>query len=730
MTPPVRDWRPGPIAYGADYNPEQWPEETRQEDLRLMREAHVNFVTPAVFSWARLQPEKDRWDFTWLDEVLDALHDEGIAVDLATATASPPAWLAREHPDSLPVDARGHRLSFGSRQQYCPSSPDFQRAALTLTTRMAQRYGTHPALKLWHVSNEYACHVWECFCPRCCDRFRDHLADEYGTIEALNEAWYTSFWSQSYTDFSQIGAPQLLPSIHNPAQMLDWTRFSHQQILRLFTAEAETLRRLTPSIPVTTNFMGDFIHANYAEWAPHVDVVADDHYPDPADPSAPAQVAYMADLMRSLGTERVGTRTPEGLLEPRPRAFLLMEQTSNHVQWRLRNAGKAPGVFRLWSIARWARGADGICQFQWRASTGGSEAFHAAMVPHAGRASRTWREVVDLGATLSSLPAAGDVDWPLASVAIVMDWESEWARRCSVGLHDALPFGAVRAWHRACSEGGLSVDLVRPGTDLSGYRLVIVPELFATRPDFALQLRAACEAGSVVLVTGPTAYQGLDSRVHCGGYLGDLAEVLGVRITEFWTGGVVADPFYPVASSEHENAGSPFRAAVGQGGRSPALLDWASPAMADAFTCDATSFPVTCGDWAEELDLATDTEVVAVYAPGGAVEVRAGGTACRSPHFLEGMPALTRRRVGAGRAWYLGAGLHHAGRRRLIDLLAGEAGVRPVVTGLPEGTEAVGRPDGTVVLLNHTDTPQMMYGREVAPLDFALIRLEEANGRV
>lgn len=315
------------LLYGGDYNPEQWPEEVWVEDVRLMQEAHVTMVTVGVFSWALLEPTQGHYDLGWLGRVLDLLHDGGIAVDLATATASPPPWFSLAHPDSLPVTADGVRLSWGSRQAYCPSSPDYRRAATALAGTLARRYGRHPAVRMWHVGNEYGCHVPQCFCDTSAAAFRAFLQDRYGDLDALNAAWGTAFWSQRCSAWEQVIPPRASPSHRNPTQQLDWWRFGSDALLQLYRAERDVLREITPDLPVTTNFMAPgFKPVDYVAWGREVDLVANDHYLPGADPAAEVDLALGADLMRSVGGGR---------------PWLLMETSTSAVNWQPHNLAKA-----------------------------------------------------------------------------------------------------------------------------------------------------------------------------------------------------------------------------------------------------------------------------------------------------------------------------------------------------------------------------------------------------
>jgi beta-galactosidase len=592
------------IAFGGDYNPEQWPREVWEEDVRLMQKAGVNFITISVFSWPLLEPVEGCFDFGWLDDVIELLHGAGIAVDLATATATPPAWLIRKYPEILPVTASGTRLEFGSRQAYCFSSPIFRKYALRLTRAMAERYGQHPAVRLWHVSNEYGDHVSRCWCDASAVHFRTWLRARYTTIDALNEAWGTSCWGQHYPGFEAIEPPRESTGPVNSTQRLDFERFSSDAMLELFSDEVAVLREVTPELPVTTNFMSILHDLDYFAFADVEDIVTDDAYPDPADPEAHIDASLNYALMR-------------GAKGGAP--WLLLEQSASAVSWRDVNVPKAPGVMRLDSYQALAHGADGVMYFQWRAAKFGPEKFHAAILGHRGEASRTFQECSALGAELQQLGALKG-SRVVADVAMLLDWDAKWA----LAAPDSLPtnrlswIGQARDWHRATFNLGVTVDLVRAAADWSGYKVLLVPNLYLATPELAARLEAYAAAGGTVVVGAFSGVVDHNDHVYDGGAPGPLRPLLGVEVDEVWplpdgeTGQVVMDD--GALQSVH-----------------------------------------TVSEW---LD-AVDSRAVARHSGGE----------------LDGRPAVTVRSHGAGAAWYLGSCLSPDGLGALMQRILGEAGV-------------------------------------------------------
>ncbi|MCP2369505.1 beta-galactosidase [Agromyces terreus] len=508
------------LAYGGDYNPDQWPESVWHEDARLMREAGVNIVSLPVFSWPQLETAPGIFDWDWLDRVIDVLWAAGIRVDLATATATPPSWLVRSHPEMLPCTEDGLRLEFGSRQAYCPSSPVWRENVARMARAMAERYGEHPALALWHVSNEYGDHVSRCWCPESSAHFRRWLEARYGDLDGLNAAWGVNVWGQRYTDWSHIEAPRRSTGPVNPTQLLDFERFSSDAMLELFQLEVDVLRAVTPEIAVTTNFMSILRDLDYWDFAAVEDLVTDDAYPDPADPLAHIPAALNYGSMRSLKGGR---------------PWLLLEQAPSGVSWREVNVPKAPGQMRVGSLQAIAHGSDGAMCFQWRQARSGQEKFHSAMLGHRGERSRTFHEAKAFGAELSRLePVRGTR--VRSRVALVVDYDSWWGSSAAESLpSQRLSWPAqARAWHAALHALGHPVDTVRAIGPFDEYDLVVVPNLYLADDAQAAALAAFADRGGQLVVGPFSGVVDATEKVHDGGAPGPLRGLLGVEVDEPW----------------------------------------------------------------------------------------------------------------------------------------------------------------------------------------------------
>lgn len=512
------------IWYGGDYNPDQWPEEVWDDDVRLMKKAGVNLVSVGIFSWAKIETSEGVYDFDWLDRIVDKLGEAGIAVDLASATASPPMWLTQAHPEVLWKDYRGDVCQPGARQHWRPTSPVFREYALKLCRAMAEHYKGNPYVVAWHVSNEYGCHNRFDYSEDAEHAFQQWCEERYGTIDAVNDAWGTAFWAQRMNDFSEIVPPRFIGdgNFMNPGKLLDFKRFSSDALKAFYIAERDTLAEITPDLPLTTNFMvsasGSVL--DYDDWGDEVDFVSNDHYFIPGEAHLD-ELAFSASLV-------------DGIARKDP--WFLMEHSTSAVNWREINYRKEPGQLVRDSLAHVAMGADAVCYFQWRQSKAGAEKFHSAMVPHAGEDSAVFRDVCELGADLNKLSDEGILGSRLAKsrVAVVFDYESEWATE-----HTATPTQHVHhvdeplAWFRALADQGVTADVVPVRGAWDDYEMVVLPSVYLLSEETTRRVRDYVVGGGRLVVTYYTGISDEKDHVWLGGYPGSIRDVVGVCVEEF-----------------------------------------------------------------------------------------------------------------------------------------------------------------------------------------------------
>ena len=508
--------------HGGDYNPDQWLDrpDILERDVALMQAAHVNCVSVGIFSWAFLEPEEGHYDFAWLDAVIDRLWKGGIHVILATPSGARPAWMAQKYPEVLRYDNTFHRNHFGARHNHCMTSPVYREKVRAIDTALAERYSHHPAVVLWHLSNEYG---GDCFCPLCQEKFRQWLQQKYGTLDNLNAKWWTGFWSQRYTDWSQIEPPSPRGQTANTSMQVDWRRFSTQQCKDFMTMERDAVKAVNPELLCTANLMERFWDYDYFSLAEAMDVVSWDAYPtwgSGDDLALAADFACNHDLMRSF------KRQP----------FLLMESTPSLVNWRPHNRPKRPGMHELSSLQAVAHGSQSVLYFQWRAGRGGAEMFHGAVVDHYGEPdTRTFRDVTQVGKDLEALQPIYETERK-ARACIVFDTENRWAIDFAQAANNGQMkyFDTVIAHYRALWEQGYAVDFcdMRACTDLSGYDLVSAPMLFMTRNGIEEKLRAFVERGGMLLTTYWSGIVDEFDLAHLGAVPHGLTDVLGLRATE------------------------------------------------------------------------------------------------------------------------------------------------------------------------------------------------------
>lgn len=614
------------IAFGGDYNPDQWSEETWDDDVCLMKKAGVNTVALAIFSWDRIQPQENRWDFSWLDRIIDKLGKAGIATDLASATATAPLWLYEKHPEVLPCDKFGHPVNAGSRQSWSPTSPVFKEYALTLCRKLAERYGANPYVTAWHMGNEYGWNNRNDYSDNALNAFRLWCERKYGTIGALNQAWGTTFWGQEMNSFDEVLIPRFMgaDSMVNPGQKLDFERFGNDMLLDFYKAERDAIAEICPDKPFTTNFMvsTDQCCMDYADWANEVNFVSNDHYFHEGGEMHLDELACSDALMDSFALGK---------------PWYVMEHSTSAVQWKPLNMRKRKGETVRDSLAHVAMGADAINFFQWRASAFGAESFHSAMVPHAGEDTKLFRQVCELGETLQTLADAGVQGSELerSDTAILFSAESEWATRSQTLPSMKLNhWHDVRDWYRAFLNAGSRADIMPLKYDWSDYKTVVLPTVLMLSAVDTRRLADFAAAGGRVVVGYATGL--IDENFHTwlGGYPGAgnglLRDMLGIRGEEF-----------NILGSGVE--GEPEAIRLGAGGE-------VAPEDAAALNGATTRL------WQNDVTVTGDrTQVLAMYAGEEADEWE-----------LDGMAAVTRNPYGAGEAYFVGCDLDVADLTKLI----------------------------------------------------------------
>ncbi|MCI9257714.1 MAG: beta-galactosidase [Acutalibacter sp.] len=511
------------LLHGGDYNPDQWLDrpDILEQDIALMKEAHINCVSLGIFAWAKLEPQEGMYQLDWLEQIIQTLYENGVYTVLATPSGAKPRWMSEKYPEIRRVTAAGQRELSGGRHNHCYTSPVYREKVRAVNTVLAQRFAKHPGVILWHLSNEYG---GECRCELCQAAFREWLKKKYGSLEALNKQWWTDFWSQTFNSWEEIHAPAPRGPWGNAEPVhglsLDWKRFVTDQVADFIAAEGNAVKAADPSIPVTANLMYDFYYYNYFKFKDLLDVVSWDAYPQwkgtGEDIATAADFALWHDVMRSL----------------KKQPFLLMESTPSVINWGPVSRLKRPGMHLASSMQAVGHGADSVQYFQFRKSRGATEKFHGAVVDHCGHSgTREFRDVEQVGRRLQQLDEAICGSQVKPEVALVFDTENRWAvetaagpRNC--GIHYAED---VRAHYRALWRMGVPVDIVDEECGIGGYKLVIAPMLYLLRAGFAEKLRAFVEAGGVLVGTYHTGLVNENDLCHLGGWPGEgLGEVFGL----------------------------------------------------------------------------------------------------------------------------------------------------------------------------------------------------------
>lgn len=508
------------MPYGGDYNPEQFDEDVWQEDMRLFRLAHIDIVTLNVFSWAALQPSENTYDFEKLDKIMNLVRENRLKVCMATSTGAHPAWMAKRHPDILRVDFEGRKRKFGGRHNSCPNSPTYIKYAPLLAGKLAERYKDYDNIVAWHISNEYG---GECYCENCESNFRLWLKNKYGSIKELNRSWNTSFWGHTFYDWDEIVAPNMLSEHFDYDRTtfqgisLDYRRFMSDSILNCYKLEHDVIKKITPDIPITTNFMGLYKPLDYRKWASSLDFISWDNYPDPSEPYTITAMKH--DTMRGLKDGQ---------------SFALMEQTPSVTNWLNYNALKRPGIMRLWSYQAVAHGSDSVMFFQMRRSIGACEKYHGAIIDHAGSENtRVFREATELGRELDTIGDELLSTKTNSKAAIYFDWSNWWAIEYSAGPSIDLKYvDEVHKYYKAFNKLGISVDIIFTDTDFSKYDLIVAPVLYMVPDKLSQKIHDFTNAGGIFITTFFSGYVNENDLVYQGGYPGPLRDVLGIWVEE------------------------------------------------------------------------------------------------------------------------------------------------------------------------------------------------------
>lgn len=647
--PPISERVPR-MLHGADYNPEQWQHypEVLAEDIRLMKLAKCNVMSVGIFSWVSLEPEEGVFTFEWLDRILDSFAENGIYAFLATPSGARPAWMSQKYPEVLRVEANRVRNLHGFRHNHCATSPVYREKVRIMNTKLAGRYANHPAVIGWHISNEFG---GDCHCDYCQEAFRAWVQDKYGTLDKLNHAWWTTFWSHTVTDWSQIESPAPHGETQVHAMNLDWRRFVTDQTADFIKHEIVPLKAANPAIPVTTNLMEFFEGLNYWKFADLLDVISWDSYPtwhdcEGDDSRQAAKVAMMHDIIRSIKGGK---------------PWMLMESTPSLTNWQDVSKLKRPGMHLLSSLQAVAHGSDTVQYFQWRKSRGSSEKLHGAVVDHVGHEhTRVFGDVTHVGNALEKLEEVIGTSVP-AEAAVIFDWENRWGINDSQGPRNkGVKYEeTAEAHYLALWEQGVPVDVIHMDADFSKYKLLVAPMLYMVRSGVGERIQKFVENGGVFVATYWSGIVDEHDLCFLGGFPGPLRKTLGIWSEEI--------------DGLHDHDRNHILPVEGN-----------------------------------ELDLQGEYEAVElcdlIHTEGAEV------LAVYGSDFYAGRPALTVNRLGQGKAYYIASrniGLFHSHfYRSLID----DAGISKALNvKLPHGVNAAIRTDGVhdyIFILNFTHEPQ------------------------
>ena len=616
------------ILHGGDYNPEQWLShpEILEQDIAYFKKAHINEVSMGIFSWAMLEPVEGEYHFEWMEEIIEKLYQNDISVILATPSGARPKWLADKYPEVLRVDESRHRNLYGLRHNHCYTSPVYREKTRRMNMELAKRFGNHPAVIAWHISNEYG---GECHCELCQNEFRNWLKEKYQTIDNLNRAWATTFWSHIYNDFSQVESPSSRGESALHGLNLDWKRFVTDRTVDFAKHEIQAIRDAGSFKPTTVNLMYDYQGLNYHKFADVVDIISWDNYPQwhkKQEYLTAMDDGMQHDIMRSI------QRKP----------FLLMESCPAATNWQPISKLKKPGMLKAASLQAVAHGSDSVLYFQLRQSQGSSEKFHGAVIDHyGGDDTRVFKEVTNLGSDLECLAEITGTETK-AKVAVVFDWENRWALEDAQGPRNEGLFykETVEKSYYAFRKQGLDVDVIDMEQDFSEYQILAAPMLYMFKGDFSERVRQFVADGGQFILTYWSGIVDETDLCYLGGTPHGLLDVLGLRSTEI-------DALY----EDEYNLGIPVvnnEMGLEQTWKCSKLCDLVKVSTAD---------------------------VMAVYGQD----------------FYEGMPTFTKNSYGKGNAYYICADFEQGFYDEVYRKIAEKANIKGPLENIPEGIEVTAR---------------------------------------
>jgi len=633
---------------GVCYYPEHWPQDRWATDAHLMREAGLSIVRVAEFAWHKMEPEAGEFTFEWLDTVIEIFHEAGLKVILGTPTPTPPAWLCTAHPEILPVDEQGRRRRFGSRRHYCSNQPIYHEHTRRIVRALAERYGRHPAIIGWQIDNEFGCHdTARCYCDTCAQKFREWLHARYKSLDELNHAWGTVFWSQTYGEWDEIQPPNLTVTEPNPSHVLDYYRFSSDSVVAYQQIQIDLLRQLiAPSQFITHNLMGNHPNLDNNDLARPLDFVTWDSYPTGYKETVPF---YGSDDPRPELAFDVGDPYITGFCHDQMRGlkqapFWIMEQQAGNINWAVYNPGVRPGTVRLWTWHALGSGADAVVYFRWRACLFAQEQHHSGLLHHDASPDMGYHEVVQMKNELAAMSKL-TAEPVQAQVALLHEYDDLWALQLQPHRKDFSYQRHLFVYYRALQRLGIQVDIVPQDADLSRYKLVIAPTIFVSNTLLADKLSAYVREGGNLLLGVRTGLKTESNLVNSQPLPGVFRELVGATVTA-----------------------------------------WHSlpPGVGYALSSELSDFSVA-EVWAEALRSDEGTKAMAHYTTAP----------------FEGLAALTARIHGNGQVLYAGLYPSADQARALVLNLAAQLGLKRLAH-LPEGLLACAR-GKHVILLNFTD---------------------------